>query len=223
MLPNKMTDTTTRGAILSSAPMELGAVMVLTALIFIIAAESILQQTAKAQQISPQQLEQTREMFAFFEQQLIQSNPQQQRNMIAYAQEQVIMPILASSPNPQEFAARIAILYQVMSPHLVQILVTPVVNQLNAAAASQPPEQQAYHLGYNIGFNQGTTAEPSLCDLTMGLTRIPSDPCNLRDQYPQAYSQGYQDGLTAAGEAIGRGEANPPIGGGGSWGNWNPL
>jgi hypothetical protein len=92
-----------------------------------------LQQSAKAQlqqpQMFQQQFYQLRQNFAMLEQQLSMAPPQQQQFMISNVQQQ-IMQMLAQS-NPQSVPAEIQILQQAMSPQLAQVILPPILSQLN--------------------------------------------------------------------------------------------
>jgi hypothetical protein len=85
-----------------------------------------------------QKAEQMRQKFIIFEQQLAMSNPQQQQFMIASLQQSFLQGLLQLPP--QEIPMMIQIMQQVMSPQLQQILLIPIVSQLNLGFVNPNPQ-----------------------------------------------------------------------------------
>jgi hypothetical protein len=223
---------------------KIGLVVLALTLLSSSVAAIVLPQSVNAQ-LMQQNIQQTvyqlRQIFIGWEQQLAQSSPQERQDLISRWQQGTFNRLVQE--DPQTRFSEIRLLEQSMSPQLAQLILYPVLSQLNQSngisnnsgnVPSQPtssptgrsaPEQQAYNLGYQDGYHSGTTAKPSIC-MILGPTMPSLDSnCALEQQFPQAYSAGFQAGITAAGNAIHEGKVPPPPIGqtGGSSSKFNPY
>ncbi len=202
-------------------------------------------QSINAQLMQQRNLQQNiyllRQIFIGWEQQLAQSSPQERQDLISSWQQGEFNRLVQE--DPQTRLSEINLLQQTMSPQLAQLILYPVLSQLaqsngisnnsgnlpsnptSSPTGLSAPEQQAYNLGYQDGYHSGTTAKPSIC-MILG-TSMPSldSDCALEQQFQQAYSAGFQAGITAAGNSIHQGKVPPhPIGQtGGSSSKFNPY
>jgi hypothetical protein len=110
-------------------------VLVITALVSTTtsaSAQMFSQQVPGAQSLQQQQFYQLRQNFAFLEQQLSMAPPQQQQFVISNVQQQIMQGL--SQLYPQQIPQAIHILQQAMSPQLAQVILSPIVAQLQSGA-----------------------------------------------------------------------------------------
>jgi hypothetical protein len=184
-----------------------------------------------------------RQLLWSVEQELSASNPQQKQNIIYSWQQAILKPL--SSMNAYQQSLLIQIFKDAMSPKLEKLILNPLLssspngggqptkntnvikNPQGKSTTNQPisREQMAYNLGYDDGYKSGTTAKPSLCMMfSLSTPRSSDSYCSLQQQFPNSYSQGFSDGVTAAGNSIQKGEIPPPpIGQTRGSGSFNPY